>query len=42
MMHSSFETIQTHRKNIRKKMGLKGRKTPLCTYLRVEKRLPRA
>lgn len=41
MMHSSFETIQTHRKNIRKKMGLKGRKTPLCTYLRVEKRLPR-
>ena len=40
MMHSSFDTIQTHRKNIRKKMGLKGNKTPLCTYLRVEKRLP--
>ena len=40
MMHSSFDTIQTHRKNIRKKMGLKGRKTPLCTFLRVEKRLP--
>jgi len=40
MMHSSFDTIQTHRKNIRRKMGLKGRKTPLCTFLRVEKRLP--
>ena len=39
MMHSSFDTIQTHRKNIRRKMGLKGQKTPLCTYLRVEKRL---
>ncbi len=41
MMYSSFETIQTHRKNIRKKMGLKGKKTPLCTYLRVKKRLPK-
>jgi PAS domain S-box-containing protein len=41
VMHSSFDTIQTHRKNIRKKMGLKGQKTPLCTYLRVEKRLPK-
>lgn len=40
-LFSSFETIQTHRKNIRKKMGLKGSKTPLCTYLRVEKKLPR-
>ncbi len=40
-LFSSFETIQTHRKNIRKKMGLKGCKTPLCTYLRVEKKLPR-
>lgn len=40
MMHSSFETIQTHRKNIRKKMGLKGKKTPLCTYLRVQKLFP--
>ncbi|MCF8040171.1 MAG: LuxR C-terminal-related transcriptional regulator [Desulfohalobiaceae bacterium] len=39
-LYSSFETIQTHRKNIRKKMGLKGSKTPLCTYLRVNKRLP--
>ncbi len=39
-LFSSFETIQTHRKNIRKKMGLKGCKTPLCTYLRVEKSLP--
>ena len=39
-LYSSFETIQTHRKNIRKKMGLKGCKTPLCTYLRVEKQLP--
>jgi DNA-binding CsgD family transcriptional regulator len=40
MMYSSFDTIQTHRKNIRRKMGLKGKKTPLCTFLRVEKRLP--
>ena len=39
-LYSSFETIQTHRKNIRKKMGLKGCKTPLCTYLRVQKQLP--
>lgn len=40
LMHSSFDTIQTHRKNIRKKMGLNGQKTPLCTFLRVKKRLP--
>jgi len=39
MMYSSFDTIQTHRKNIRKKMGLSGRKTSLCTYLRVKKRM---
>lgn len=39
LMHSSFDTIQTHRKNIRKKMGLNGQKTPLCTFLRVKKRL---
>jgi PAS domain S-box-containing protein len=37
LMHSSFDTIQTHRKNIRKKMGLNGQKTPLCTFLRVKK-----
>lgn len=40
MMYSSFDTIQTHRKNIRKKMGLNGRKTSLCTYLQVKTRLP--
>ncbi|MFW5971452.1 MAG: LuxR C-terminal-related transcriptional regulator [Desulfovermiculus sp.] len=40
LKHSSFDTIQTHRKNIRKKMGLNGQKTPLCTFLRVKKRLP--
>ncbi|MGM0540589.1 MAG: PAS domain S-box protein [Thermodesulfobacteriota bacterium] len=39
LMHSSFDTIQTHRKNIRKKMGLNGQKTPLCTFLRVKKRV---
>jgi PAS domain S-box-containing protein len=39
VMKSSFETIQTHRKNIRRKMGLRGRKTALGTYLKVEKRL---
>lgn len=39
LMHSALDTIQTHRKNIRNKMGLKGQKTPLCTYLRVKKRL---
>lgn len=37
MMYSSFDTIQTHRKNIRKKMGLNSRKISLCTYLRVKK-----
>ncbi len=39
LMHSALDTIQTHRKNIRNKMGLKGQKTPLCTFLRVKKRL---
>lgn len=39
LMHSSFDTIQTHRKNIRKKMGINGQKTPLCTFLRVKKPL---
>ncbi len=40
LTHSSFETIQTHRKNIRKKMGLNGSKTALCTYLRMRKDIP--
>lgn len=31
--NSSFETIQTHRKNIRKKLGLKGKKITLYAYL---------
>jgi PAS domain S-box-containing protein len=39
VMKSSFETIQTHRKNIRRKMGLRGRKTALGTFLKVEKKL---
>lgn len=32
--NSSFETIQTHRKNIRKKLGLTGEKTALYSYLK--------
>jgi hypothetical protein len=32
-MHTSFETIQTHRKNIRKKLGLRGRTVGLYTFL---------
>jgi DNA-binding CsgD family transcriptional regulator len=32
-MHTSFETIQTHRKNIRKKLGLRGRTINLYSYL---------
>jgi DNA-binding CsgD family transcriptional regulator len=40
LTHSSFETIQTHRKNIRKKMGLNGSKTALCTYLRMRNDIP--
>ena len=41
MMYSSFDTIQTHRKNIRKKMGLNGQKISLCTFLRMKKRVTR-
>jgi len=33
LMNISFETIQTHRKNIRRKLGLKGEKINLYTYL---------
>jgi len=32
-MNLSFETIQTHRKNIRKKLGLRGREVNLHTFL---------
>ncbi|MFW5837063.1 MAG: PAS domain S-box protein [Desulfovibrionaceae bacterium] len=32
-MNSSFETIQTHRKNIRRKLGLTGRSKSLFSYL---------
>ena len=32
-MGISFETIQVHRRNIRKKLGLRGRKTNLYAYL---------
>lgn len=38
LMHSALDTTQPHRKNIRNKMGLKGQKTPLCTFLRVKKK----
>jgi PAS domain S-box-containing protein len=34
MMNSAFETIQTHRKNIRKKLELKGKKTTLYGFLK--------
>lgn len=34
VMHSSFETVQTHRKNIREKLGLKGKKVTLFAFLK--------
>ncbi len=34
LLNMAFETVQTHRKNIRKKLGLRGRKASLFTYLR--------
>lgn len=34
LLNMSFETLQTHRKNIRRKLGLRGRKASLFTYLR--------
>ncbi len=33
-LNMSFETVQTHRKNIRRKLGLRGSKTSLYKYLR--------
>ncbi len=40
MMHSAFETIQTHRKNIRRKLELKGQKVSLCMFLQSRAALP--
>lgn len=34
ILSMSFETVQTHRKNIRKKLGLRGKKTSLYGFLR--------
>ncbi|WP_138774447.1 LuxR C-terminal-related transcriptional regulator [Desulfohalovibrio reitneri] len=34
LLNSSLETIQTHRKNIRKKLDLKGKSTTLYSFLR--------
>ena len=34
LLNMSFETVQTHRKNIRKKLGLRGKKISLFSYLR--------
>lgn len=39
-MHTSFETIQTHRKNIRKKLGLRGRTINLYSYLAAREKQP--
>lgn len=33
LLNTSFDTIQTHRKNIRRKLGLKGRKVSLFSFL---------
>lgn len=38
-MHFSLGTIQTHRKNIRKKLGLQGKDINLYTFLQ-EQPLP--
>jgi PAS domain S-box-containing protein len=34
LLNMSFETVQTHRKNIRRKLGLRGSRTTLSGYLR--------
>lgn len=34
LLSMSFETVQTHRKNIRRKLGLRGKNTSLFAYLR--------
>jgi PAS domain S-box-containing protein len=34
LVNSAFETIQTHRKNIRRKLGLRGKKMALQSFLR--------
>lgn len=34
LLNLSFETVQTHRKSIRRKLGLRGRKASLFSYLR--------
>jgi DNA-binding CsgD family transcriptional regulator len=39
-MHTSSETIQTHRKNIRKKLGLRGRTVNLYSYLATREKQP--
>ncbi len=36
MTHSAFETVQTHRKNIRRKLGLKGKRVTLYAYLKTK------
>ncbi|EPR43478.1 transcriptional regulator, LuxR family [Desulfovibrio sp. X2] len=36
LLQVSFETVQTHRKNIRKKLGLRGRESSLFAYLRTK------
>jgi PAS domain S-box-containing protein len=33
LLHASFETVQTHRKNIRRKLGLQGRQLSLFSFL---------
>ena len=41
MMNSSFETVQTHRKNIRKKLELTGKQVSLSTFLRTDRKSTR-